>query len=299
VSELGYGWAVLLGVIQGLTEFLPVSSSAHLALAQRWFGLDPSGLTMLLFDLLAHVGTVVSVFIVFWEPIRHYARRLVGELHLRTSDGALSLPPSRSIRASAGAEGGASRRYALRIALLALCALVPTGIIGLSFKEFFEESFSHDRGIGLDLVVTGVLLALTATVPRGRRGWKDFRAWHAVVIGIAQGIAILPGISRSGATIAAAVFLGIRRRWAAEFSFCIAIPAILAAAAIKFMDALELGEEGFAALPWGPIVVGSAISLLMGIVSLHLLLGAVRQAKLHYFAVYCWIVGGLVASGML
>jgi undecaprenyl-diphosphatase len=277
VSELGYGWAVLLGLIQGLTEFLPVSSSAHLALSQKWIGLDPSGLTMLLFDLLAHVGTVISIFIVFREPIARYARRATLELG--------SNPPP--------------RRYALRIAGLALCALIPTGVIGLGFKDKFEAAFADSRGIGIDLLITGALLAATALVPRGWRGWKDFHVGHAVLIGIAQGIAIMPGISRSGSTICTATFLGIRRRWAAEFSFYIAIPAILAAAALKLKDALELNGGQFAALPWGPILLGSVVSLIAGVVSLWLLLGAVRRARLHYFALYCWLLGGLVAGGAL
>ncbi len=277
MSELGYGWAILLGVIQGLTEFLPVSSSAHLAFAQRWIGLDPSSLTMLLFDLLSHVGTVVSIFIVFREPIGRYARRFANECR---SD-------------------WPGRRYGMRIAVLGVSALIPTAVIGLGFKEKFEAAFGDARGIGIDLVITGALLAATAAVPRGRRGWKDFRVGHAVLIGIAQAISIFPGISRSGATISTAAFLGIRRRWAGEFSFFIAIPAILGAAAIKLKDALELGPEGFAALPWGPIVTGSAVSLVTGVVSLRLLLGAIRRARLHYFAVYCWVVGGLAASGVL
>jgi undecaprenyl-diphosphatase len=153
--------------------------------------------------------------------------------------------------------------------------------------------------VGLGLVITGVLLAALVFVPRGTRGWKNFRPWHAVLIGIAQGISISPGISRSGATICAASFLGIRRRWAAEFSFYIAIPAILGAACLKFKDALELGTGQFAALPWGPILAGSVVSLVTGVLSLRMLLGAVRRARLHYFAIYCWLLGGLVAGGII
>ncbi len=277
MSELGYGWAVLLGVIQGLTEFLPVSSSAHLALSQKWIGLNPSSLTMLLFDLLTHIGTVISIFVVFREPMVRYARRFVAEM--RTD--------------------WPYRRHALRIALLALCALIPTGVIGLAFKERFEAAFSNSRGIGVDLIITGVLLAATVAFPRGRRGWKAFRAGHAVLIGVAQGVAIFPGISRSGSTICTATFLGIRRRWAAEFSFYIAIPAIVGAAMLKLKEALELGLDAFVSLPWGPILVGSIVSLVTGVISLRLLLGAVRRARLHYFALYCWLLGGLVALRVL
>lgn len=277
MNELSYLWAIILGVVQGLTEFLPVSSSAHLAIAQRWMGLDPESQTILLFDLMMHVGTVISIFIVFAKPLRQYLTRLLAECQ----------------------SSWRGRRYATRILLLGVAASIPTAAIGLGFKDFLEDAFAHPRRIGGELVITGILLMLMALVPRGRRGWKRFRFDHAVWIGIAQGISILPGISRSGATICTAAFCGIRRRWATEFSFYIAIPAILGATAIKLKDALELGSAALATLPWGPILVGSVVSLIVGVMSLVALVESVRRAKLHYFSVYCWLLGGLVLLGIV
>ncbi len=272
MSELGYLKAVLLGVIQGATEFLPISSSGHLVLTQGWMKLDPSGTEMLLFDVFAHVGTLGAVAIVFARPGGRFLRRLARE----------------STRAWRG------RRYAWRIALLTVAATIPTGAIGLGFKDEFEAAFGKPRWVGACLMATGVFLALLAFVPRPRRGWKDFRGWQAVLVGIGQGLAILPGISRSGITICIASYCGLRRQWAAQFSFLIAVPAISAATVLKLMEVSGLGSEQLGSVPWRPILLGSLVSFGVGVVALKLLLDAVRRAKLHYFAVYCWVIGALV-----
>jgi undecaprenyl-diphosphatase len=274
VSELDYLTATLLGIIQGLTEFLPISSSGHLALAQGWLDLDPDSTPMLLFDVLAHFGTLIAVLVVFVEPGLRYLRRLARE--------------------SSGAWSG--RRYAGRIVLLAIVATVPTAAIGFSLKDTFEAAFARPAWIGVCLLVTGCALAALAWLPRGRRGWKDYRWWEAGLVGIAQGLAILPGISRSGATICMASYCGWRRRWAAEFSFLIVIPAIVGAAILKLTETIGLPREQLAAVRWGPVVIGSVVSLVVGVFALKLLLGAVRRAKLHYFAVYCWLVGVIVIA---
>jgi undecaprenyl-diphosphatase len=264
-------------VVQGLTEFLPVSSSAHLAITQRWYALAPECLPMHVFDGLVHIGTTIAVFIVFARPLRRYGHRMIGEL----------------------SSSWTGKRYALRILLLGVMATIPTGVIGLGFKKTFERAFGEPVWIGVGLLVTGVLLAGTAGVGRGKRGWKDFSWWRAVLVGTAQGIAIWPGVSRSGSTICAATFCGLRRRWAAEFSFFIAIPAILGATALKLREALAMSAENAVPIAWGPTLLGAAISLVVGVLSLRLLLGVVRRAKLHYFAYYCWVVGLLVVTRVL
>ena len=277
MSELTYLQAVVLGVVQGLTEFLPVSSSAHLAITQRWYSLDPERLPMHVFDGLMHIGTTVAIFIVFAAPLSRYGRRLIGEL----------------------SSSWAGKRYALRILLLGIVATIPTGVIGLGFKNTFERAFGEPVWIGVGLLITGVLLAVTAGVDRGKRGWKDFTWWHAVLVGAAQGIAIWPGVSRSGSTICAATYCGLRRRWAAEFSFFIAIPAIVGATALKLREAVTMSAENAVPIEWGPTLVGAIVSLVVGVLSLRMLLGVVRQAKLHYFALYCWVIGGLVVAKVL
>jgi undecaprenyl-diphosphatase len=275
VNELSHAKAALLGVIQGLTEFLPVSSSGHLALAQRWLALDPRSPQMLLFDVLVHVATLVAVGIVFAAPASAYIHRLLKESR-------------RSWR---------GRRYAWGILLMGAVATVPTAAFGLMFKETFEAAFDRPAWIGTCLIVTGVMLGVTILHPRQARGWKEFRWWQAGLVGIAQALAILPGISRSGSTICVAGYCGLRRRWAAEFSFLIAAPAIAGATILKLRDTLKLPPEQFAELPWGAVIVGAVVSLVVGVLALRLLLDTVRRAKLHYFAPYCWLVGALVLAG--
>ncbi len=277
MSELDYLQAVVLGLVQGLTEFLPVSSSGHLAITQKYFDLAPNGATMLLFDVLAHLATLVAVAVVFAQPISRFVRRLSAE-----TSGSWHRP-----------------RYAWRIVMLAVAASAPTGVIGLKYQDTFESAFGNPWLIGMCLIVTGIMLALLAVVPRGRRGWKRFPWWQAVLVGLAQSAAILPGISRSGATICMASYLGLRRRWVAEFSFLIAAPAILGGTLLKVRDTLSLPAEVVSAIPLGPVIVGSLVSLVVGVFALKLLLGAVRRAKLHYFSVYCLVLGALVVAGII
>lgn len=261
--------AIILGAVQGLTEFLPISSSAHLAIAQDWLGLPPDQLPMHVFDGVSHIGTVLAIFVVFFGTFRAYCLRLLEELrpnHTRT-------------------------RFALRITALGVFASIPTAVIGIAFKKYFEESFGNPFEVGMGLVITGILLMITSWIARGRKGWKKFTWWHAVLIGVAQGISISPGISRSGATICTATFLGIRRRWAAEFSFFIAIPAIVGATILKLREAFVEHSESLASINWGPTMMGGLVAFVLGVVSLRLLLGTVRRAKLHLFAWYCWLVG--------
>jgi len=277
VTELDYVRSVLLGAIQGLTEFLPISSSAHLALTQRWMGLDADGPGMLLFDVLAHVGTLIAVLIVFGRPGWRFSQRI-----LRESSGAFS-----------------GRRFAWRVVALGVAATIPTAVVGLAFQGVFEAAFDKPKWIGAALIVTGALLAATKMLGRQSRGWRKFSWWQAVLVGLAQACAILPGISRSGSTICVACYCGLRRRWAAEFSFLIAVPAIAGATLLKLKDTLELPKEQLAGMAWGPIVTGSVVSLIVGIVALKTLLTAVRRGQLHYFAVYVWLLGALLLAGVV
>ena len=232
----------------------------------------PSSPTVLLFDALTHIGTVVSILIVFAAPLRKYAARLFAETFA----------------------GWCGPRLAWRIALLGVAASIPTAAIGLAFKDSFTEGFADSRRVGWGLIVTAALLFITSFIPRGRRGWRRFSWWQAVLVGVAQGVAIEPGISRSGSTICTATFCGLRRRWAAQFSFFIAMPAILGATAIQLDDTLEAVRLAGGALPWGPLAVGSVVALVVGVIALFWLLAAVRRAKLMPFAGYCLILGTLM-----
>jgi undecaprenyl-diphosphatase len=272
VTALDYPKAILLGVIQGLTEFLPVSSSGHLALSQKAMGLPAESDEMILFDVATHLGTLSAVVLVFAWTFRLFAQRLLAE--------------------SRGSFTG--RRLAWRFVALGVVASIPTAAIGLIFKDHFEALFGNLRGIGIGLLITGTLLYSTGLRQRQRIGWRRFGWLAAVIIGLAQGIAIWPGISRSGATICTAMLLGLRRRWAGEFSFFIAFPAICGAAALQFKDVLELPAEQLAQIPKGPILAGSLVALLSGYVALRFLLHVIRRAKLKHFCYYCWLVGAAV-----
>lgn len=282
MTDISLFQAIVLGIVQGLTEFLPVSSSAHLAIVQRRMGLDPDSPALLLFDVLTHLGTLAAVLIVFRREI------------LRLAIAAVASP-------STGAAQAAPRgtRISGTIFLLAVLACIPTAVIGLAFKEAFEAAFGKPKWIGASLLVTAALLTLTGLTPRPRRGWRQFSAWRAVLVGVAQAAAILPGISRSGATICTALMLGLRRRWAAQFSFLIAFPAILGASALKFKDTLELPSENLAALNWAPLIAGSLVSCAVGLAALVALLATVRKARLHLFAPYCLLLGLLILAGWL
>ena len=272
MNDLTYVQALILGIVQGLTEFLPVSSSGHLAVSQRLMNLDADSHAMLLFDVASHLGTLLAVVAVFAGTFRLYLRRLWSE----------------SRRSFTG------RRMAWRIAGLGLCASIPTALIGLLFKDTLEAAFGKPVWIGVALLVTGTLLHAVGRIPRPRRGWRRFGPGRAVLVGLAQGAAILPGISRSGATICTAMLIGLRRRWAAEFSFFIAVPAILGAALLKAKDTLDLPADQIAAIPKGPILLGAAAALVSGYLALRLLLTAVHRAKLQYFCYYCWLAGVVV-----
>jgi undecaprenyl-diphosphatase len=275
VSELTYSQAIILGLLQGLTEFLPISSSAHLALAQGFFKLDPASHSMLLFDVCAHMGTVLAVLVVLARPAGRFLVRLSRE----------------STRAWSG------KKYAWRIAILGIIASVPTAAIGMGFQVQLEATFGNPIVIGACLMITGAMLLVTRQIPRGRAGWARFEWWQALLVGFAQGAAILPGISRSGATICVAVYCGLRRRWAAEFSFFVAVPAILGATLVKFSDVSGVPSAGAELVPWGPVIAGSAVGFLVGVVALTVLLRAVRVGALHYFAPYCFVLGMLAIAG--
>jgi undecaprenyl-diphosphatase len=247
--------AMLLGAVQGVAEFLPISSSGHLAIAEELLGLAE---VPLLFDILLHVATLASVCIVF--------RARIAELF-----GVLWRVITRS--------SPDSDRNDRTIIVALIVATAMTGIVGLAIKDFVE-SFSPFM-ISICLAVTGVLLFAS-----GRYEPKTTRAFpgaaQGFVIGIAQGIGVTPGISRSGATISASLLTGVNRKAAGEFSFLLSIPAILAAFILELKDADTLSGAVSAA----PLAVGMITAFAVGYVSLKFLLGLINRGRLGWFALY-------------
>lgn len=253
--------ATILGVVQGLTEFLPISSSAHLVLVPWALGWRDPGLT---FDVTVHLGTLLSLLIYFGRDLAHLARRLL-----------------------VGAPDGGRLLSALIVGTL------PGAAAGYFAKRFFEALFARPDWVGVFLLGTAALLAVAEGTGRRSRSLATLGVPEALCIGVAQAVAIAPGISRSGATIAAALFLGFTREAAARFSFLLAIPIIFGAGAYQL---LGLRHVGPASIAWGPLVVGFFVAFATGYAAIGGLLRYLRTRSLHPFAVYCLLVGTLVVA---
>ena len=267
--------AVLLGVVQGLTEFLPVSSSGHLILFQNLLGLKEP---LLAFDISVHVGTLLAVIAYFYKDIIAMLKALGRLLSGRFSR-----------RASAGPW---TQDRDIRMALLIVTGSIPTAFLGLLFKEIAETLFSSVTIVGITLMITGAILWGTRRLGENGHGIRRFTAGGSLLVGIVQGLAIIPGISRSGSTIAAGLYLGLDRETAARFSFLLSIPAVAGAGLLGAMDLVP--QSG---LPLALIAAGTLVSCGVGYASLKLLVWMVGRGRLHFFAPYCFVLGA-VALGV-
>ena len=261
--------AILLGILQGLTEFLPVSSSGHLVLAQQFLGLKEP---LVFFDVMLHVGTLAAVLVAYRDAIKGL---VVGGLST-LGDRQFWRQPKETLNSSAE----------LKFIGLILLGSIPTGIIAVLFKTELESFFDEVRLVSMMLILTGVILQL----PRLRREKADnlvgqLKTWHAPLIGIAQGCAITPGISRSGTTISLALFLGIPAKIAAEYSFLLSIPAILGAVALKIRDV------GDTTVPFHIVGTGMLASFIVGYIALRFLLVMLNRGKFSVFSYYCIALG--------
>jgi undecaprenyl-diphosphatase len=279
-SSLNVLHAVFLGIVQGITEFLPVSSSGHLVLFENLFHFDPETPEMLLFDLAVHVGTVAAIFIVFRKSIAALARNLF-------VCGKYGKNPVEIYQKSPG----------VHILVLAIIATFVTGVFGLLGEKYFTAARGSLVTVALMWFITGTLLLFTDSRKKARVGLRQFGISAAMVVGIAQAAAIMPGISRSGATICAAILIGLRRRWAVEFSFLIAVPAILGATAVQLIKDFDQISSGN--LPIGPVLFGTVAAAITGILALKLLIKTSRTANLKYFAFYCYILACFVLVYLL
>ena len=252
--------ALILGLIQGLTEYLPVSSSGHLAIGQALFGMN-DGADNLMFTVAVHVATVLSTIVILWSEIDWILKGLFK------------------------CELNAETKYVLNI----IVSMIPVGIVGLFFKDQVEEIF------GSGLLVVGFCLLITASLlifsyyakPRQKEhiSWKD-----ALIIGIAQAIAVLPGVSRSGSTIATGLMLGDKKESLAQFSFLMVIPPSLGEALLDVLKMLK-GEDVMGGIETLPLVIGFLAAFLSGCVACKWMINIVKKGKLIYFGIYCAIVG--------
>ena len=261
--------ALILGLVQGLTEFLPVSSSGHLAIGQALFGLD-DGSSNLAFTVLLHVATVFSTLVILWKEIVWIFKDLFAKQSWRTYSGLND-----------------GTKFAINI----LISMIPLAIVGFLFKDTVEEVFGSGLLIvGIMLLVTAGLLAFSHFAkPRQK---ENLSGWHAFVIGIAQACAVMPGLSRSGSTIATGLLLGNKKEMLAQFSFLMVIPPILGEALLDTKDIFEVGfSQAMSGISPLAAIIGFLAAFVTGCFACKWMISIVKKSKLIWFAVYCTIVG--------
>ena len=264
--------SILLGAIQGITEFLPISSSGHLAIAQNLLHLQVEGSEGTFFDVLLHLGTLVAVFVAYWSDIREMIVELVyGVRDLARRETPTPVPPAR------------------RLILLIIVGTLPLFAV-LPVKKLVEGLSDNMYFVGGALLVTGCLLFASDRVRKGRKTEKSATLLDALLVGVGQAIATCPGISRSGTTITVGCFVGFDRKFAVRYSFLMSIPAILGANILSLKDALG-GEVAWNELP--VYRVGVAVAAVVGYVCIRLLKMIAEKGKFGFFAYYCWAVGAL------
>ena len=268
-----YFEAVILGLVQGLAEFLPISSSGHLALLQQWFNINED--KVLLFAVLLHVGTLISVFIVYWRDIWE----LIVELCLTVKD----LCTGKGLRLE--------ERPVRKLGIMIIVATIPTAIIGLLFNDIFDRLYTSILPIGIGLIITGFLLVFAERTGSSNRGIEKMNFRNALFIGTVQGIAICPGISRSGSTLFGSLICNLDRKFAVKFVFLISIPSILGSAILETPDAMAAGVE---ISQIGPIIVGMAVAAVSGLIAIKTMIKIVSDKKLSYFSYYVWALGAAV-----
>lgn len=250
--------ALLLGIVQGLTEFLPVSSSGHLVIFQHLLGVQEPPFT---FDILVHWGTLVAVFIAFWDDIVKIIKRPF-----------------------------------CKLTYLIIVGCIPAALAGVLLQPLFEKAFESLLVVGLGLIFTGFILLLSEKLSRRSLGFvtEDEASYlDVLLVGLLQAIAIIPGISRSGSTIAGGLLAGFDRNFAARFSFLLSIPVILGAGILELKDFFVSGIPANNIMPY---VVGPVAAAVFGLLAIKLVMRMVRQGRLAVFSYYCWAVG-LIALG--
>lgn len=248
--------SLILGIVQGFTEFLPISSTGHLVLGRKYLGMSDAGLFL---DTMLHFGTLVAVVAVFWDDILFLLRK----------------PFS-------------------RLGLLILAGTIPTAVIGLSFEDYFEEISKTGSTIGIEFLITGWILWLADRMKRnGKKSLEQITFKDALIVGTLQGAAILPAISRSGLTIAGCLFRGIKKEAAARFSFLLSLPAILGACLLQGKKLVEHQAE---AIGLFPLLCGTFAAAISGYIAVKWMLRILQTGSLRIFAYYVWLLGLVVVS---
>lgn len=264
-----YLTAVVLGLIQGVAEFLPISSSGHLAILQNFLKLGETE-EHLFFDVLLHLGTLVAVIIAYWRDVRGVVREGLFMLHLK------GLP-----------RGQKPDRLTRRMILFLIFATLPLVFV-VFFKDAVESLYANTFFIGFALVATGFLLFAADRWGHGNKNARSATIFDALVVGVSQMIAVVPGLSRSGTTISAGMLRGFDRSFAVQFSFLLSIPAVLGANLLSLIEAVQAG------INWSYVpmyLAGVAVAFVSGYLAIYFLRVIVQRGKFGGFAYYCWGVG--------
>ena len=269
---MSVGNAILLGLVQGITEFLPVSSSGHLSILNNLFGLTTAEDGHLLFDVLLHLGTMIAILVVYWQDVKAMAQETLGLMDLGPQ---------------AGRQPG--RRPGARLFSMIVIATQPLLLI-LPIKDQLEGLYDKNIFIGVALILTGCMLYVSDRMIPGGKTVGGMTLLDALIIGLCQCVAVIPGLSRSGTTITAGIATGLRRDFAVKFSFLLSIPAVLGANILSLVDAVRKGVD-WSCFP--AYLIGMAAAMVSGIAAIELLQFIARRGKFGGFAYYCWVVGAL------
>ncbi len=282
--------SIFLGIIQGLTEFLPVSSSGHLSIMKNIFHINTG--ESLLFDVLLHLGTLLVVFFVYWKDI---SRMIVEFFHIlgdifanigiwSRNKKAITMEPYRRI---------VKNNYR-KFVVLVLVSTIPTGLIGVLGEKLITDASATLIIPGIFLLITGCLLLFSDKAPNTTKIPQDVTYREGIIVGIAQGFATMPGLSRSGTTISACLLCGFDRAFAVKYSFILSIPAILGAALLQLKD---LGSETITAAQTGNYAAGMVAAAVVGYLCIRFLQAMVSKKKFRYFAYYCFVMGAVAIVG--
>ncbi|MEA1986906.1 MAG: undecaprenyl-diphosphate phosphatase [Candidatus Marinimicrobia bacterium] len=259
---------ILLAITQGLTEFLPVSSSGHLVLVSEMFGINYPGITM---EVFLHFGTFLSVLVVFRKEISKIFVSFFKNFW----------------RVNNFRQNMKEDEY-FAMSIFMLIAIIPAGVVGVFFKDFFESLFHNIHTVAIALIITGTILFLTQWAQNKN---KKMNLLRALIIGISQAIAIIPGISRSGSTISAGLFLGMDKKKVARFSFILALPLVFGATILETKNII-----GATAIDWRPILIGTVIAFITGFYAIKWILYSLLKGKFYIFSYYCVLVGFFVLA---
>ena len=276
--------SIIMGIVQGIAEFLPISSSGHLAIMKHILHIQTD--TGLLFDVLLHLGTLLAIFIVFWKDIKELVMegfKIIGDFFINVGRFIKNIFSTNKVTY----KKIISTPYR-RFVMMIIVSTIPTAIMGVVFKNAIEIASTTLLVPGLCFILTGLLLTIADRVKTGNKTEKNASYKEAGFIGIAQGFAILPGLSRSGTTITACLVAGFDRTYAVKYSFIMSIPAVLGAVVLEFKDfSMDMVTQS----DIFNYLIGAAIAAVIGYISIKTMLVIVRGKKFKYFAYYCFTIG--------